>query len=763
MSGMRTILRSLALLLCLAASAAHAQLPQTLPTNTVVGRLGIGSGPGQAIPFSTLSSRLLSGSPLIATTDIYFGSGRPWCDIMSKGATVNGTADDDTAAIQACIDQVEALGAGTVYVPPGGFCIKSGPVIMHNTGTQLVGGATYGSTLDACGANSAMVKMDNVRQRLANMTVHGSQSFSANRINIELTSNCGQCIVENVVAYEGSTVYDSSGADSLARNVTFLQAYGTNMVAARQVQWFERAQLDHNYPANGTPPISSPGAWAGTTVYATGDIVSDAGYYLQATVGGTSGGTLPALAPYNTNIIDGTVTWQLLGPTAYCNINVINAPEVHMHHSDVTGYASSGICVTGSSSFFKFTDGVFASALFSSVDLSGTGNGLFISNVDSGGCIVVGCSTIRVGSTFAGNTQINNLRIFGVAGFGIRYQGGVNHLLENSIISSPTDAVHVDANVTDFSLVNNVLVGTTTGATVDAGTSNRYTIAHNRTSGSGTAVSDGGTGTTKMVIDNGVAVPGFSVLGVTGSAAGPYAPITATLNNSVLRVNNLGTSLGFGALNLSGTNAVANQLPVGNGGTGLSSGTSGGVPYFSAASTMASSGALTANGVVLGGGAGAAPTSTAAGTTGKVLTGVTGSAPTYQSIRQIVSGANTGTIAAGATSYLLTGIGAPQATTVAAPTSPLDGTFTRMYLNVQTAPGAAQTYTATLYVGTYGSGTLSATSITCTISGAVATSCNDNAHTAAITAGQAYAIQVVASAGAAGTGTDGWSLELDNP
>jgi hypothetical protein len=54
------------------------------------------------------------------------------------------------------------------------------------------------------------------------------------------------------------------------------------------------------------------------------------------------------------------------------------------------------------------------------------------------------------------------------------------------------------------------------------------------------------------------------------------------------------------------TNAA---VTVGQGGTGLGSGTSGGIPYFSATNTMASSGALTVNAVVLGGGAGASPTS----------------------------------------------------------------------------------------------------------------------------------------------------------
>lgn len=48
-------------------------------------------------------------------------------------------------------------------------------------------------------------------------------------------------------------------------------------------------------------------------------------------------------------------------------------------------------------------------------------------------------------------------------------------------------------------------------------------------------------------------------------------------------------------------------VPVTAGGTGLTGGTSGGVPYYSAATTMASSAALANHGVVLGGGAGAAP------------------------------------------------------------------------------------------------------------------------------------------------------------
>jgi len=55
-------------------------------------------------------------------------------------------------------------------------------------------------------------------------------------------------------------------------------------------------------------------------------------------------------------------------------------------------------------------------------------------------------------------------------------------------------------------------------------------------------------------------------------------------------------------------------VPVANGGTGLASGTSGGVLYYSASGTLASSAALAASAIVLGGGAGTAPATTTTGT-----------------------------------------------------------------------------------------------------------------------------------------------------
>jgi len=64
--------------------------------------------------------------------------------------------------------------------------------------------------------------------------------------------------------------------------------------------------------------------------------------------------------------------------------------------------------------------------------------------------------------------------------------------------------------------------------------------------------------------------------------------------------------------------------PVANGGTGLTSGTSGGILGFTASGTIASSAALTLNGFVIGGGAGATPTALAACTAGQLPYGSAG-------------------------------------------------------------------------------------------------------------------------------------------
>lgn len=138
---------------------------------------------------------------------------------------------------------------------------------------------------------------------------------------------------------------------------------------------------------------------------------------------------------------------------------------------------------------------------------------------------------------------------------------------------------------------------------------------------------------------------------------GAVVPVSGSLTTGNVLYVSGSSALSYGSLNLAGGSGyVNNQLPVGNGGTGLSGGISGGMLYFSSATTLASSGDLTANRLVLAGSS-TGPTALAAGTTTQVLHGNASGAPTWGSVSLAndVSGtlptANGGTGIGGATPF----------------------------------------------------------------------------------------------------------------
>ena len=115
------------------------------------------------------------------------------------------------------------------------------------------------------------------------------------------------------------------------------------------------------------------------------------------------------------------------------------------------------------------------------------------------------------------------------------------------------------------------------------------------------------------------------------------------------------------------------QLAVSRGGTGLSSGTSGGIPYFSSTTAITSSALLAANALMVGGGAGAAPSTITTGTGVVTALGVnTGAAGAF-----VVNGGALGTPSSGTVTNL-TGTASININGTVGATTPDSGSFTTL-------------------------------------------------------------------------------------
>ena len=176
--------------------------------------------------------------------------------------------------------------------------------------------------------------------------------------------------------------------------------------------------------------------------------------------------------------------------------------------------------------------------------------------------------------------------------------------------SSPQLGTISPQNAENVAITGGAIDGTTIGAATRAAGS--FTTA---TLTNPLAIGSGGTNSTATATAGGIGygtgtAHAYSAAGTAGqvlTSAGAGAPTwTAAATGTVTSVAQTFTG---GLISVAGS-------PITTSGTlALTvAGTSGGVPYFSGASTWASSAALAANAIVLGGGAGAAPATTTTGT-----------------------------------------------------------------------------------------------------------------------------------------------------
>ena len=197
-------------------------------------------------------------------------------------------------------------------------------------------------------------------------------------------------------------------------------------------------------------------------------------------------------------------------------------------------------------------------------------------------------------------------------------------------------------NVSITALLDTAVAGTTTLSSDADVTLTTTTLAANQARQAIILWTAGGTVTRTITVP--AQSKSYIVINKTSSSqsikivgAGPTTGVTIVAGTAAFVVWN---GVDFVTASVTSTTGI---LPVANGGTGLASGTSGGVLAYTATGTLASSTALAASALVIGGGAGAAPSTTTTGTGVVTALGVnTGTAGAF-----VVNGGALGTPSSG--------------------------------------------------------------------------------------------------------------------
>lgn len=460
------------------------------------------------------------------TGDQYFASGRPWCDVIGRGAKGSGLSADaagNVTAFNACITAVQALGGGTVYVPssPSHYCLNATITIPQNV--RLLGETEEGSILDYCDTGSqTVIVLAGGFATLEEITIFADGFNSSvrpfgpvgNAVNIGSghVGDCVNCRVQHVTTFGG--VYGfwiNGGTDAFIQEIHPSSYYVAGLyVANTDSMWGRRLQLDNGGIGLPTFPATFSNWSAGVTVTA-GQIMnttSPTGYLIQVVscvAPCHTGGTAPTLQNQNVQFVDNNVTWLVVGANNNTSLWFdTNASEIYLSQLDLGAlYASVQMSNTlsGQPPAANFVDG--ASLLGYQYDVYVTaGSGLNLSNVELHGCVISNCSAVQTDLSWVGNLVINNAIANGTALNGFYNKVGYGFRLSNSYINGFTTGVQVDPGVSDWSVTNSTFNTLTNGVSVSSGASDRYVIAHNTYKTVTTPVTDSGTGIVKTVQSN---------------------------------------------------------------------------------------------------------------------------------------------------------------------------------------------------------------------------------------------------------------------
>lgn len=525
----------------------------------VTGQPTIGSSvPAGNIPVNSITNSLLAAMPRNTfkcnnttvsanpqdCSDLYFASGKPWCDVRAKGA-LGDQSTDDTAAFNACNAVVAATG-GVIYVTPGNYCIKTaGGIQITGSIPVTMIGPGFGVEIQTCGADVTLLTINNARHQVRDVVLAGSQTIGGTNPTLHIGSACVECRVDHVLGVYGAQTVLNEGTDVEISYSNFSFAYGTAVVlnqgsgggAGSAQFWLHRVKVDQPWPVSIPSPGASFAAWQATHSYTTGTVVATQNFYIQATNNGTSASGAPTLQPYNTNITDGTVVWKLVGATALAGVQLnTGSTAVTLSEVDHSGAYQYGLLISNTLSGTSPQDTTVTDATFGQNISAGlaaaAGAGLNLKGAQSAGCVASGCAGILLDTGWTGDATLSGNLIFNNA-FGIHLNGGTNtNIVNNTIVGSSTAGINANCTtpVTDLTVLANNLGNSATwslnavGVQLSAGACDYVNISHNNLHGATSAISNAATGTHNRIESN----PGYNPVGVTAPATMGGSPTTVT-------------------------------------------------------------------------------------------------------------------------------------------------------------------------------------------------------------------------------------------
>lgn len=611
-----------------------------------------------AITSSVVTAKLLTGlvtganTPIAATDSVLvaFEKTQAQIDGIVAGAGITTLTGDVSASgsgsVPATVNSVGGATAADINTATGAYLAST----SLNTPSTLVlrdgsGNFSAGTITAALSGNAT-----NVTGVVA--VAHGGTNSSAALNNNRVMKSVGGAVVEAAaITASRALVSDSNGIPTQSATTTTELGYVSGVTSAIQTQ-LNAITGGAITALTGDVSASGPGSSAATVNSVGGSSAANINTAEVAANAATASNTASTIVKRDAsgNFTAGAITANLTGTvTGHASLDLA-----------LSGGTMSGAIAMGTNKITGLASGTTAGDALQYGQI-GVANG--IAGLDSGGRVPYAQLPISL-MTFKGawNASTNTPTLADATGTsGDTYRAsvaGTQNLGSGSQTWAVGDLVVYNGSIWQHcpaadgvSSVN----GATGAVTINAINQLTSDVTAGPASGSvsaastvaaiqGTTVS-GTTGSSKVV---------FSVSpALTGTATAVNLSMSGTLNMNSNLINNVTDPVSAqdaATKNFSSnaTNLASGTVAVARGGTGLSAGTSGGILGYTATGTLASSGALTANQLIIGGGAGATPSTLAAGTQFQSLV-MGASAPGYAAVSLNQSAAVSGVLPNGNT------------------------------------------------------------------------------------------------------------------